>query len=103
LSRRGSHPSRTRPAGPRTAPAENPNTNLYVVGNSEFYGGVGIGTTNPTSKLTVVGDALITGVTTSQNGFTSGIGVTDPVQITVSGNTLTFNVVGVGSTSLTLY
>ena len=64
---------------------------------------IGIGTTNPTSKLHVVGDALITGVTTSQNGFTSGIGVTDPVQITVSGNTLTFNVIGVGSTSLTLF
>ena len=78
-------------------------TSLYVVGNSEFYGGVGIGTTNPTSKLHVVGDARITGVTTSQNGFTSGIGVTNPVQITVSGNILTFTVTGVGSTSLTLY
>ena len=78
-------------------------TSLYVVGNSEFYGGVGIGTTNPTSKLHVVGDARITGVTTSQNGFTSGIGVTNPVKITVSGNILTFTVTGVGSTSLTLF
>jgi hypothetical protein len=43
-----------------------------------------------------------TGIITSQTGYTSGIGVTDPVQITVSGNILTFNVVGVGSTSLTL-
>ena len=75
-------------------------TTYAVIGNT---GNLGIGTTTPTSKLTVVGDARITGVTTSQNGFTSGIGVTDPVQITVSGNTLTFNVVGVGSTSLTLY
>jgi hypothetical protein len=106
---------------------------------------VGIGTTNPTSALTVtgggtftgvvtattfvgaltgtattatlatnaqgltgtpditVGTIVVSGVTTSQNGFTSGIGVTDPVQITVSGNILTFNVVGVGSTSLILY
>jgi hypothetical protein len=40
---------------------------------------------------------------TSQNGFTSGIGVTNPVKIAVSGNTLTFTVVGVGSTSLRLY
>jgi hypothetical protein len=86
-----------------TTTIENEDTTLYVVGNSEFYGGIGIGTTNPTSKLHVVGDVLITGVTTSQNGFTSGIGVTDPVQITVSGNTLTFTVTGVGSTSLTLY
>ena len=45
----------------------------------------------------------VSGVTTSQNGFTSGIGVTNPVKITVSGNILTFTVVGVGSTSLTLF
>jgi hypothetical protein len=81
----------------------NENTNLYVSGNSEFYGNVGMGTTNPTSKLHVVGNTLITGVTTSQNGFTSGIGVTNPVKITVSGNILTFTVTGVGSTSLTLF
>jgi hypothetical protein len=62
------------------------NTSLYVVGNSEFYG-----------------NARVSGVTTSQNGFTSGIGVTNPVKITVSGNILTFTVTGVGSTSLTLY
>lgn len=43
------------------------------------------------------------GVTTSVGGFTSGIGVTDPVQIAVTGNVLTFTVSGVGSTSLTLY
>ena len=69
-----------------TTTITNEDTTLYVVGNSEFYGG-----------------ARVTGVTTSQNGFTSGIGVTNPVKITVSGNILTFNVVGVGSTSLTLY
>ena len=39
---------------------------------------------------------------TAAQGFTSGIGVTTPVQISVTGSTLTFNVVGVGSTSLTL-
>jgi hypothetical protein len=43
------------------------------------------------------------GIVTATGGFTSGIGVTDPVQITVSGNVLTFTVAGVGSTSLTLY
>ena len=62
------------------------NTSLYVVGNSEFYGNLSA-----------------TGITTSQNGFTSGIGVTNPVKITVSGNILTFTVTGVGSTSLTLF
>ncbi len=39
---------------------------------------------------------------TAAQGFTSGIGVTTPVQISVTGSTLTFNVVGIGSTSLTL-
>jgi hypothetical protein len=78
-------------------------TVCYVEGNSEFNGNVGIGTTLATSKLHVVGGARISGVTTSQNGFTSGIGVTNPVQITVSGSILTFTVAGVGSTSLTLF
>ena len=64
----------------------NPNTGLYVNADSEFYG-----------------NTRISGVTTSQNGFTSGIGVTNPVRITVSGNILTFTVVGVGATSLTLF
>jgi hypothetical protein len=58
---------------------------------------------------TVTGPTLFTkqlnvsGVTTSVGGFTSGIGVTNPVQIAVSGNVLTFTVAGVGSTSLILY
>jgi hypothetical protein len=104
----------------------NEDTTLYVVGNSEFYGNLtatGIITAssfsgNSTSATyasnagissNVIGgigsitELSVSGVTTSQNGFTSGIGVTDPVQITVSGNTLTFTVVGVGSTSLTLF
>jgi len=40
------------------------------------------------------------GIVTSFNGFTSGIG--SAVEISVVGNTLTFRVVGVGQTSLTL-
>ena len=83
---------------------------LDFTGNAgfTFLTNVGIGTTNPTSALTVKGNTSletlnVSGVTTSQGGFTSGIGVTNPVQITVSGNVLTFTVVGVGSTSLTLY
>lgn len=58
---------------------------------------------NVVGGIATVSSAFVTGVTTSINGFTSGIGVTNPVQVTVSGNRLIFNVVGVGSTSLTLY
>ena len=71
--------------------------------NLEVGSSIGIGTTNPTSKFYVVGDAYVTGVTTSQQGFTSGIGITNPVKITVSGTILTFTVAGIGSTSLTLF
>jgi len=50
----------------------------------------------------ISGIVTTTGSITAVDGFTSGIGVTTPVQISVTGSTLTFNVVGVGSTSLTL-
>lgn len=65
--------------------------------------GVQVGENIVHSSGLTLNNVNVSGVTTSQGGFTSGIGVTDPVQITVSGNVLTFNVVGVGSTSLTLY
>ena len=59
------------------------------------------GNLNLNSKLiTGTGNIDITGFTTCSNGFTSGTG--DPVRISVVGTTLTFTVVGVGSTSLTL-
>jgi|TARA_R100000455_G_C6273251_1_gene130638 hypothetical protein len=56
----------------------------------------GINTTNVKSDTIVV-----SGITTSSNGFVSS-GSTG-VQINLSGSTLTFNVPGVGSTSLTLF
>ena len=117
-----------------TTAITNDDTNLYVIGDSEFYGNLNVsgvstfsgittvtGTTLFSKQLnvsgvstfagitTVTGTTLfsrqlsVSGVTTSQNGFTSGIGVTNPVKITVSGNILTFTVTGVGSTSLTLF
>lgn len=45
--------------------------NLNVSGISTFSGNLGIGTTNPTSKLQVIGNALITGITTVGLGSTS--------------------------------
>lgn len=65
----------------------------WLVGDENFN--VGIGTTNPTTKLHVGGTVL------SSGGFIS-VGNTSPVQILLSGNQLIFNVVGIGSTSLTL-
>ena len=50
----------------------------------------------------ISGIVTTTGSITAVDGFTSGIGVTTPVRISVTGSTLTFTVVGVGSTSLTL-
>ena len=64
----------------------------------------GTGNISITGKVTATSfsgnDTDISGITTSQNGFTSGVGTA--VTISVVGSTLTFNVVGVGSTSLTL-
>ena len=58
-------------------------------------------------NLTVTGNSLVShidssGITTSTGGFVSAAS-TSACKITFSGQTLTFNVPGVGSTSLTLY
>ena len=78
-----------------------PNNKLDVIGNTYISGNLGIATANPTSKLTVEGDGIFSGIITATNGFTSGIGTA--VQITTIGNRVIFTVVGVGSTSLTLF
>ena len=62
---------------------------------------VGIGTTNPTSKLTVNGSVSVSGIVTATQGFIS-VGNTTPIQISLVGNQLTFTAVGIGSTTLTL-
>jgi hypothetical protein len=96
--------------------------NGLQVDNDSFVvnpnGLVGIGTSVPENYLlNVYGNTRTTGLTTTQDlyvtqnvevigiatvadGFTSGTG--NPVKISVVGTTLTFTVVGVGSTSLTL-
>lgn len=63
---------------------------------------VGIGTTNPTSKLTVGGNVTVSGIVTSVGGFTSDINSL-PVKISISGTNLILSVVGIGTTVLTLF
>jgi hypothetical protein len=69
---------------------------LYRISN------VGIGTTLPSSKLTVQGDVYSSGVITATQGFIS-VGNTTPIQISLVGNQLIFTAVGIGSTTLTLF
>jgi hypothetical protein len=73
-------------------------TQLNVTGLSTFAG-----ITTVTGPTLFAKQLNVSGVSTSIGGFTSGIGVTNPVKITVSGNILSFTVAGVGSTSLILY
>ena len=76
-------------------------TSPNLGGNLNLNGNNISGTGNISISGDVVGeDAKYSGITTSQNGFTSGVGTA--VTISVVGSTLTFNVVGVGSTNLTL-
>jgi len=86
-------------------------TSINFIGAAVTAVGSGVGVTvylDPTPGINTAATSTfnnvrVTGVATASNGFTSGIGVTNPVKITVSGNILTFSVVGVGSTSLTLF
>lgn len=67
-----------------------------------YHDNVGIVTTRARS-VQVNGGVNASGVTTSMGGFISGIGQTTAVQITFSGNQLTFTVPGIGVTTLTLF
>jgi hypothetical protein len=88
----------------------NINNSGIITASSGFSGnltgnvtGTATNATNVLNGVANVSSLYATGVSTSTGGFTSGIGVTNPVKITVSGNKLIFIVLGVGSTSLTLY
>ena len=74
-----------------------------VVLNIPCFGGeeVDIISYNTVSVGSSVANAQYGGTVTATQGFTSGIGTA--VQISVIGNSLTFTVPGVGSTTLTLY
>ena len=74
-------------------------TNQINVSGSPTTGGqpqIGL-----TDNVTISNNLSASGIITATNGFTSGIGTA--VQITTIGNRVIFTVVGVGSTSLTLF
>jgi hypothetical protein len=74
------------------------NSNLYVDISVDR---VGIGTTIPTSKLTVSGNALITGIVTASTGtLISGIGVSNN-GVSVGTTITTINFTGSGISSVT--
>lgn len=78
------------------------NINIIEVANGEKYwilnsvgihtlSNVGIGTTNPTSKLQVLGDVNISGVTTATSFSGSGINLTGIVTSIVAGTNVTIS------------
>jgi hypothetical protein len=74
-------------------------TDTSSTATSNIYrlnGNVGIGTTNPTSKLTVVGDANISGVLTVSNGI-QGIGIQSGGISITAGILTALNFVGAGN------
>ena len=78
-------------------------TDTSSTATSNIYrlnGNVGIGTTNPTSKLTVVGDANITGVLTASNGI-QGIGIQSGGVNITTGIITTLNFVGTAVSTIT--
>lgn len=80
-----------------------------VSGIATFASSSGISTFSSVSGIATLAQFITgspdieVGIVTATGGFTSGVGVTNPVQIQVLGSVLTFNVVGVGSTSFTLF
>ena len=84
---------------------------LQVTGGAYVSGSVGIGTTNPTSKLSIVGDGNFTGVVTSTGGFvgsltgtaTTANNVSSTIDINTSGiitaSSFTGNLTGTATTA----
>jgi hypothetical protein len=69
---------------------------LQVNSGGYFNGSIGIGTTNPLVKLDVVGDASITGLTTTNNLNVSGVGtfLSSGLKIRNVANTFQYNITG---------
>ena len=75
---------------------------FYVgLGMTDYPFQVPTGLGNTYVAISKTGNINATGIITAIDGFSSGTG--GPVQISVSGSTLTFSVAGVGVTSLTLF
>ena len=74
-------------------PATPSSGNIY-----RMSGNVGIATTNPTSKLHILGDALVSGVVTATGGF--NLGISSAGTTITSGPIKTLNFIGTGNTFL---
>jgi len=93
-----------------TGPVDKSGGLIYNQTSLEFQGfdgfswvnlGITTSVINSTEVKVGTGVTINSGIVTATNGFSSGTG--GAVQISVSGSVLTFNVPGVGTTSLTLY
>jgi hypothetical protein len=97
-----------------------PQQNLDVGGIVIVSEGVGVGTTNPTAKLEIIGNSLFDGISTFANNFGNaealqvignayisnnlGIGITNPSSnLTVSGDVLVTNGISTFDSSVDLY
>ena len=92
-------PDKTRIAGNLVS-----DNNIFVNPTAD---NTGIGTTNPTSKLTVIGDGLFTGIVTAASFVGSGRSLTDVrIGISSGGNSIGFagtvNFTGLGVSSVTV-
>ena len=69
---------------------------LQVTGGAYVSGSVGIGTTRPTSPLHVVGDASISGLTTTNNLYVAGVGtfLSSGLNIRNPANTFGYTIAG---------
>ena len=63
---------------------------LQVTGGAYVSGNLGIGTTNPTSTLTVVGNASISGLTTTNNLYVTGVGTFQSSNLKIVGASTSF-------------